>query len=1112
MWHRWIDFFKAPIFPEDDDKTHRANVLNALHLNIGGTLLILSTLGVGFVFVEKVATSLILLCGILVTAASMAMNRRGQVTESGLLLLSAMWGLTVLMVSLSGGLRGLNITFFVSGTVIAGILLGGRGTLVYAGSSLLTGLGFIVAEQMGVSFPSIFTFPNFSAWIILLINLAFTIIPLHITFKGLASSTLKARTNEERYRLIASVVSDYVFSVEYGPGGQIVDQWFSGAFKTITGYSPGEFIAKGGWRSIVHPDDREKDDRDMADLHANKIVVSELRIVRKDGTIRWVRSYGHPKWDNTRDQLAGIYGAVQDITDHKLINAELRQRAEEVSLLYRLSLALAGGQNLYQTLRAFVQELKGVMIVDAFHVGLYDAETDDFFYPLFLNLEEDLNLPPRKLQERPGLTWEVISDRKTLYLQDITDPQTQSEHDILIVVDVGMRSYVGIPLVLQNRVIGVMSVQSLQANAYTRDQIRMLETMAAQVATTIEKLRLLERVQYELVDRRRAEAELQEREAILEVVAEAANTFLKISEWSAEGWRTEVNRLLERLGSTIRASHAYIFENHLDDQGNIRMSMRYEWTAQGFTSDMVNPMYQNMTLDVNYLASWEDNIRNGLPYIGDANHISAEDMNDLRQRNIQALLDVPIFIDGKWWGTIGFDDMALARNWSAAEVDALVVAGNLLGAAIKRRQTDSILQDELQQRKSLINELEKRNAESETLRESAAIVAATLDRSEAVSLILEQIARVVPYKSASVQLIDKDMLEIVSSVGLEQLYDDIGMRFPIDDKEPALPVIEGRAPYVLFGDIQTHVSTFNEFPHNDIRAWMAVPLKVKGRIMGIIAIDGSEVGQFSEKDAKLAATYANQVAITLENSRLFSELQAELTSKQALIEELENKNAELERFTYTVSHDMRSPLVTIQGFLGYLEKSAAAGNMTSFRRDLERISRATLRMDNLLKDVLELSRIGRYLNERQTISFYELVKDAMDVIHGRLVQRGVKLQVMTDLPEVYGDRPRLTEVMQNLMDNAAKYMGEQTDPTIWVGTQGEENGFPIFYVRDNGMGIAPEYHTRIFGLFDKLSPDSEGTGIGLALVKRIIEFHEGRIWVESEPGKGSTFYFTLPKA
>ena len=132
-------------------------------------------------------------------------------------------------------------------------------------------------------------------------------------------------------------------------------------------------------------------------------------------------------------------------------------------------------------------------------------------------------------------------------------------------------------------------------------------------------------------------------------------------------------------------------------------------------------------------------------------------------------------------------------------------------------------------------------------------------------------------------------------------------------------------------------------------------------------------------------------------------------------------------------------------------------------------------------------------------------------MHGQLEARNVTLQTQPNLPPVYGDKPRLVEVLQNLIDNAIKYMGDQSAPRIEIGMYGLENEKTIFYVKDNGIGIEPEYHERIFRLFDKLDSTSDGTGVGLALVKRIIEFHGGRIWVESEAGKGAVFYFTLPK-
>lgn len=228
-------------------------------------------------------------------------------------------------------------------------------------------------------------------------------------------------------------------------------------------------------------------------------------------------------------------------------------------------------------------------------------------------------------------------------------------------------------------------------------------------------------------------------------------------------------------------------------------------------------------------------------------------------------------------------------------------------------------------------------------------------------------------------------------------------------------------------------------------------------------------------------------------------------------QELEDKNAELTQFTYTVSHDLKSPLVTISGYLGYIEQDAASGNLDRLRNDTERIQAAVNKMHSLLTELLELSRIGRMLNTQVNVSFQDLIKDALDILHGQLENRPITFRIEPGLPVVYGDRQRLTEILQNLIDNAIKYMGEQPNPQIEIGQRGEQDGKPIFFVKDNGMGIAPEYHERIFGLFNKLDARSEGTGVGLALVKRIIEFHGGKIWVESKVGSGSTFYFTLPK-
>jgi len=232
--------------------------------------------------------------------------------------------------------------------------------------------------------------------------------------------------------------------------------------------------------------------------------------------------------------------------------------------------------------------------------------------------------------------------------------------------------------------------------------------------------------------------------------------------------------------------------------------------------------------------------------------------------------------------------------------------------------------------------------------------------------------------------------------------------------------------------------------------------------------------------------------------------------RERLLGELSAKNAELERFVYTVSHDLKSPLVTIVGFLGYVEEDFKNGDLDALHKDMDRIYRATFKMQELLQALLDLSRVGRMMNEPQSVPFDTLVNEAVELTQGRLHERGIQVHIQPGLPTVYGDAKRLLELVQNLIDNAAKYMGDQSEPRIEIGCSGMQDDQPVFYVRDNGMGIAPEHHERIFGLFNKLNPGVEGTGVGLALVKRIVEFHGGRIWVESEANQGATFFFSLP--
>ena len=240
--------------------------------------------------------------------------------------------------------------------------------------------------------------------------------------------------------------------------------------------------------------------------------------------------------------------------------------------------------------------------------------------------------------------------------------------------------------------------------------------------------------------------------------------------------------------------------------------------------------------------------------------------------------------------------------------------------------------------------------------------------------------------------------------------------------------------------------------------------------------------------------------------------QAVEAQREELIRELEAKNEELEQFTYTVSHDLKSPLITMKGFLDLIARDVAEGRTERLREDVARMTSAADGMQHLLHELLRLSRIGRVVNPSQRVPFGDVAREAAGLVRARLEERKVRLLLDDDLPVVYGDRVRLVEVAQNLLENAVKFLGDQPSPVVRVGVRPADRGAPpVLFVQDNGIGIDARFHEKVFGLFDKLDPRAAGSGVGLALVRRIVEVHGGRAWIESSGrGQGTTACFTLP--
>ena len=231
-------------------------------------------------------------------------------------------------------------------------------------------------------------------------------------------------------------------------------------------------------------------------------------------------------------------------------------------------------------------------------------------------------------------------------------------------------------------------------------------------------------------------------------------------------------------------------------------------------------------------------------------------------------------------------------------------------------------------------------------------------------------------------------------------------------------------------------------------------------------------------------------------------------------ENLEKVNLELDSFVYTASHDLRAPLRSIASFSYFLLQDCRDKLNEQGKHYLDKIQNSSKRMNQLIEDLLVLSRISRIKNPYDLVDIKELIRDVIKRIEFDIRETKTEVVIQKHMPQIVCDRIKIAEVFVNLLNNAIKFSSKENPsrPRVEVGYS-DENRFHQFFVKDNGIGIDPAQHEQIFGLFKRLHKRSEyeGTGAGLSIVKRVVADHGGKIWVESEFGKGAAFFFTIPK-
>jgi PAS domain S-box-containing protein len=465
----------------------------------------------------------------------------------------------------------------------------------------------------------------------------------------------------------------------------------------------------------------------------------------------------------------------------------------------------------------------------------------------------------------------------------------------------------------------------------------------------------------------------------------------------------------------------------------------------------------------------------------------------IRERGVRSVLCLPMRVEGELVGVL---KMGRTRPNAFTAEDERVgqELADHLAIALRQARLWAAVQE---QREQLA-----------TLRDIDQAILAAESPTEIAAEAIERARTLVPYESATVTVIDGDA-DRAHVLAAENNVLDAPTTLPLDEVYLSDALRAGETEVISDDAYAPVPEAESRIRDMGLRSILCLPMVVEDTVIGVIHVGRTEPNAFTPDDWQVGRELADHLAIALRQSQLLAEVQEQ---RERLEERVQERTAELESFTYSVSHDLRTPLRAIDGYTRILRDEHADRLDDDGRRLLETIHDSAQTMGRQIDDLLTLSRVGRRELNRASVDMEALAREVVDDLRRSAPGADVEAITVGPLPPALGDRSMIRHVFANLLSNALKFTAREDAPHVAVsGTPRDEA--VVYRVADNGVGFDPDYADKMFGVFQRLHDDSEfeGTGVGLALVERILRRHDGEVWAEGAEGEGATISFTLPR-